>query len=71
MQVYCVRFFKKGDSGGPLYLIENKRHVVTGVASYSGCAHELKPGQTALTYILIFFKSSLNFILLYLMLLFI
>jgi hypothetical protein len=54
MQVYCVRFFEKGDSGGPLYLIENKRHVVTGVLSYGGCAYEVKPGQTAHTYILIF-----------------
>jgi hypothetical protein len=25
---------KKGDSGGPIYVIENSRHIVAGIASY-------------------------------------
>jgi hypothetical protein len=25
---------KKGDSGGPLYVIENSRHIVAGISSY-------------------------------------
>ena len=41
---------KKGDSGGPLYAIENSRHILAGIASYvfkcGGIIQGQKPNET-------------------------
>ncbi len=45
---WFIFFVQTGDSGGPLYVFENSRQIVAGIASYviGGCAIEIMPGVT-------------------------